>query len=56
MTVLLAASALDRWAPTYRLWVLIGGGVAVGLALLVLVVAVARAIGMVREMRERNGQ
>lgn len=59
MTVLLAASAIERWAPTYRAWVLIGGGFGVLLCLIVFIVAVARAVAVIKvqrdQRREENG-
>lgn len=45
---------LDHWAPVFRLWVLIGGGLVLAILFLLFVVTVARAVVAVRGIGKVN--
>jgi hypothetical protein len=45
---------LEYWAPVFRLWVLIGGGLVLAILFLLFVVTMARAVVAVRGVGKVN--
>lgn len=53
-TTAAATTALETWAPTFKLWLGVGAGVVLFLLVVLLIVALARGAKAVVEIRNTN--